>query len=440
MNVDLTPPQADFFMSTAKSTATVAGFGSGKTQTSVTKLVATAMDYPKADFLFVAPTVVLIRDVLYPKVREMFPQIGIPFSINKSENIIYMHGLGKIYCRSGEHPERIVGMEVTDAFLDELDVMSEEKAMEVWRKSKARCRQKVYHRSTGERKMNQMWVSTTPEGYKATYNMFKKDPLPNSHLVQMSTYSNAHNLPDDYIEDLCANFPPQLIDAYLLGVFTNLINASVWGSYSVDGNGILGCEIKKGEPIFTGMDFNVGRGCAVSYVKRYLDPGHPGNPFEDKPWEIMVAKREVVDTFDTPDTIRALNEFFPRDKFPKHFVHPDATGNSRKSVNASISDLWLLKKDNFTIRRFKKNTAIKDRVIASNAAFYNSLGYRRVYVDSEACPNYSEALTKQVYDKNGLPEKGAGKFDDLTDSGTYPIQYYYPIKKPVLGTTQLRGI
>lgn len=439
MNVDLTIPQAEFFQSTAKSTAAVAGFGSGKTQTSVTRLIATAMEHPKADFLFIAPTVVLIRDVLYPKLREMLPEIGMDFSINKSENIVYLHGLGKIYCRSGEHPERIVGMEVLDAFLDELDVMTEEKALEVWRKAKARCRQKVENMYTGLRKTNQMWVSTTPEGYKATYELFKKNPLPNSHLVQMSTYSNAHNLPDDYIEDLRANYPEQLIAAYLRGEFTNLTNASVWNSFNVEGNNVIGAKIKKGDTLHTGIDFNVGRGCAVTYKLLDLPVGHPGNPLKNDIWPVMLALSEVVDSFDTPDSIRTLREQFPQSDFPDHRIYPDSTGASRKTVNASISDIWLLKKSGFTIRKRGKNPAIKDRVISTNAAFCNSLGQRRLYIDVEKCPNLVESVTKQVYNKNGLPEKGFGKFDDMTDSFSYPVYYHFPVKKPAIGKATVGG-
>ena len=45
-----------------------------------------------------------------------------------------------------------------------------------------------------------------------------------------------------------------------------------------------------------------------------------------------------------------------------------------------------------------------------------------------------------MYDDNGLPEKGAGKFDDIVDAGSYPIAYLYPIKKQTPVKLQLGGI
>ena len=87
LDVELTDPQAEFFQSSAKSTAVISGFGAGKTQTLMTRLIATAIEYPKGDFLYVAPTVPLIRDILYPKLHEFLPKVGIDFTINKSEII-----------------------------------------------------------------------------------------------------------------------------------------------------------------------------------------------------------------------------------------------------------------------------------------------------------------------------------------------------------------
>ena len=239
MNIELTPPQSEFYQSTAKATAAVAGFGSGKTQTAMNRMLATMIECPGADMLYSAPTIPLIRDILWAKLHETLPEIGIDYTINKAESIVHLHGLGKIFCRSMDHPERLVGFEVLDAFLDEMDILTTEKALEVFRKVKARCRQKAFRKGTGEQKKNQQFVTTTPEGFKATYELFKKNPVSGSHLVQMSTYSNAHNLPDDYIDDLLESYPSQLISAYLNGEFVNLVAAPVWSSYNVDRNNVF---------------------------------------------------------------------------------------------------------------------------------------------------------------------------------------------------------
>jgi len=441
MEINLTEPQSEFFHSTAKATCAVAGFGSGKTDVAMFRMISSAIQYPTGDWLYAAPTIPLIRDILWSKLSQFLPRIGLAYTINKSESIVYLHGLGKIFCRSMDNPDRLVGFEVVDAFLDELDILQKDKALAVFRKIKARCRQKVpkdINNIALGYKLNQQWVTTTPEGFRATYELFKKNPAPNSHLVQMSTYSNAHNLPEDYIDDLKASYPAQLIDAYLLGKFVNLNALGVWPAYDVDLNH-LSCELQKGEPIHFGQDFNVGRGCMVPYVFRTLPVGHPKNPTRDK-LRVMITVGEVVDSFDTPDSIRAANNFFPPKEFPDRIVYPDATGNFRKSVNASVSDLALMRHADFRIRVSKTNPSVKDRIISSNAAFCNAEGVRRVFVDTKKSPYFSEALVQQAYDLNGLPEKGKGKFDDLTDAGTYPINFHFPIKANRMFTTTVGGL
>lgn len=444
MDIELTEPQAEFFHSTAKATCAVAGFGSGKTQVAMYRLISSAIEYPENDWLYSAPTIPLIRDILWSKLDEFLPSMGLRHSINKQEGIVYLHGLGKIFCRSMDAPDRLVGFEVADAFMDEIDILPEDKALNVYRKIKARCRQKIVHPVTKQVKPNQQWVTTTPEGFRATYKLFKKNPAAGSYLVQMSTYSNAHNLPDDYIDDLKANYPEQLIRAYLLGEFVNLTNNPVWASFDPIANSVVDAEIKRGEVLHIGQDFNVGRGCAVVYVHRTLPPKHPFNPRRDnevpEPWDILIAVGEVVDTFDTPDTIRVLNEHYPATVFNERVVYPDATSKSRKSVNATISDLSLMRSADFHVRTNNRNPNIKDRVTAGNAAFCNSLGERRVYVDTERCPHYTEKLQQQVYDSNGLPEKGVGKGDDITDAGTYPINWFFPAKRSRMFVERLGGL
>ena len=57
---------------------------------------------------------------------------------------------------------------------------------------------------------------------------FVKNPLPDSRLITMSTYSNQHNLPAGYIEGLKSQYPDNLISAYLEGKFTNLLSSTVY--------------------------------------------------------------------------------------------------------------------------------------------------------------------------------------------------------------------
>lgn len=426
--INLSIPQSDVTYSTKPSVACVAGFGSGKTHAALMRAFQLLHWYPGIPQGYAGITYQLIKDIWFPAVEEHCIEHGYKYSINKSDYTIDIHGLGKIVCRSLSNPNKIVGFEVGDFLLDEMDVLKTPDALNAWRKCKARCRKpypkrKILTRSGYKKikKKNQMFAYTTPEGFKATYEMFEKTPLKNSELIQMSTYSNAANLPEDYIEELMANYPPELVQAYIYGKFVNLTSGAVWTSYDRFQNRTR--EVHDGEePIIIGQDFNVGRGCAVIYVKRPIG---------------LCAVDEITATLDTPATLKVLKERYGN---VNGMVIPDASGDSRKSVNATTSDLTLVRQAGWRVVKNNKNPNIKDRVMATNALFCNAAGERRLYVNDAKCPNLADGLEQQVYDKNGLPEKGEGKMDDITDAGTYPVAKLFPIRKINAQLLKVQGI
>jgi hypothetical protein len=191
--------------------------------------------------------------------------------------------------------------------------------------------------------------------------------------------------------------------------------------------------------LLIGQDFNVGRGCAVIYVWRTIPVGHEKNPTKEA-IQALVAAGEIIDSFDTPDTIRALKEHYPYHIYKDRTIYPDATGDNRKSVNATITDLSLMKREGYRVVQSNVNPPIKERVMATNVAFCNAQGVRRLFVDTDKCPNFTEALLQQAYDKNGLPEKGETKSDDVTDAGTYPVVHHFPMRPNKMFTTSVGGL
>lgn len=402
-----------------KSIAVVSGFGAGKTEGALFRCVDSARMFPRNDFLYVAPTLPLVKDIWYPKIEEHLTNLNEGFHIDQQRNIVFLEGRGKIYCRSMEHPNRLVGFEALDGFVDELDILQKEKALNVYRKIKARLRQKpIYLKGVKKyrkkwklgAKRNQMYVSTTPEGFRATHELFVKNPVKDSRLIQMSTYSNAHNLPFDYIDELYANYPPNLIDAYIYGKFVNLTSGSVYPMFDRVLNNIL-IRAERGEPLKIGMDFNVGKMAAVIHVVR-----------NDYP----VAVGEIYKVLDTPAMVKAINELYPEHPVT---IYPDASGKNRKSSDASTSDLNILKENGFLVRSNYSNPRIKDRINSVNAMFCNIKGQRRYMVNGALCPNYVDCLEQQAYDQNGLPDK-QGDLDHLPDAGGYFISKEYGLNKP----------
>lgn len=427
----LSAPQFDCYNSTCKNNAIVAGMGSGKTALSIKRLLDTMLDYPGANMGYFAPTIPLIKDIFYPKVSAELDELKINHRILDQKNIVKIPGYGQIFCRTMANPDNIVGFEILDAFLDEFDILKKKKAIKAYRKIKARCRQKVrnkgaqrkYWKRAGYKKKfkpSQMFVSTTPEGFGATYHLFKKKPkegernsvyLQNSKIFQLSTYYNAHNLPDDYISDLLATYPPQLVRAYLLGKFVNLQSGTIYTSFDRFLNNAPGVYPVMREPLKIGMDFNIEKMCGIVHVIR------KGKP---------VACDEFTGILDTPNMIKAIRNRFPTNHVT---VYPDASGGNRDTSNASLSDLKLLKNAGFRVKAKSQNPRVTDRINSMNAMFCNSLGERNYLVNTDECISYTESLEQQVYNEKGEPDK-SNDLDHPPDAGGYFIENEFGIVRP----------
>jgi hypothetical protein len=411
----LNVPQAQFLSMEHKFRAYVAGFGSGKTWVGCGGLMQHFWEYPRINAGYFAPSYPQIRDIFYPTVEEVAADWGLSVKINESNKDVHVFegrkSRGTIICRSMERPDTIVGFKIGKALCDELDVMKAEKAQQAWRKIIARMRYKVDNLKNG------VDVTTTPEGFRFVHSQFvkqlsEKPALGDMYgLIQASTYDNEANLPDDYIDSLFQSYPPQLIDAYLRGQFCNLTSGSVYPNFDRKLNH-SDAEIKPGEPLHIGLDFNVLRMAAVIYVIR------DGNP---------IAVDELVDVRDTPDMARLIGERW-RDNGHAITIYPDASGQNTSSKKASESDISILKQAKFTINVGSTNPAVKDRVLSTNAMLLNGQGVRRMKVNTRRCPKFTEGLEQQAYDERGEPDKSSG-VDHVNDAGTYPIVRMYPIVK-----------
>lgn len=409
IQIKATRPQLDFLRLDCKHPAFVGGFGTGKSETMCNQAIIDSSHSSSALIGIYEPTYDLVRLIAAPRMVEKLHDFGIAYNYNKSENIIYTSspGFGDFILRTLDNPARIVGYETYRSHIDEIDTLSEDKAREAWIKIKARNRQAP----DGIKKpFNRVSVYTTPEGFKFVYKTWKKDPHDEYQMIQAPTASNPY-LPEDYVESLKAAYPAQLIDAYLNGEFVNLTSGTVYNNYDRKLN-YTDRKHDGSEPVYIGMDFNVGQMAAVIHVK---DQGKPR------------AVDEIHNAYDTPEMIRIIKERYPDISI---LVYPDASGGSRKSVDASKTDLALLSQAGFSVMAKKKNPFVKDRVLAMNVAFCNNNGERDYLVNSDMCPNYADCLEQQVWADNGEPDKKAGA-DHMNDAGGYMIAYEYPVSKLV---------
>lgn len=379
---------------------------------------------------YFAPTYPQIRDIFFPTIEEVASDWGLRVSIKEANKEVDFYSgrnyRGTTICRSMEKPDSIVGFKIARASVDELDTLPIKKAEHAWRKIIARLRM-VYDGPNGAD------VGTTPEGFKFVYQQFVKAVRDRPELaalyglVQASTYENELNLPAGYISSMFATYPEQLIRAYLRGEFVNLTSGTIYHAYDRVKNSSAE-KVQAGEPVFIGMDFNVGQMAAVTHVKRGSMPH---------------AVDELTAGVDTPDMIRRIKErywTFESGEYRKTReirIYPDASGESRRSVNASTTDIQLLRGAGFTVIAPPANPPVKDRINSMNAMFCNAKGERRYRVNADLAPTYADHLEQQVWADNGEPDKKSGN-DHTNDAGGYYIHREFPIVKPIAEVTPLR--
>ena len=408
MGIKANRPQTKFLNLPNKFRAFVAGYGSGKTWVGAMAQCIHFYEHPGINQGYFAPTYPQIRDIFYPTIEEAAESFDLRVDIKQANKEIHFYRgrdyKGTTICRSMERPETIIGFKIGQALIDEFDVLEQSKADKAWKKIIARMRYDKKGLKNG------VDVTTTPEGFKATYNLFiksledKPEKKHNYGLVRASTYENEIHLPDDYIPSLLEAYPPELISAYLNGKFVNLTSGTVYNQFDRELNNLT-AEIIPGEDLHIGMDFNVNNMSAVAHVYR---GGHP------------VAVDEFTKIKDTPGMITAIKERYDG----LITVYPDASGRAASTLNASVSDISLLLQAGFQVSAPKANPRIRARVVSVNAMFCNSVGDRRYKVNVARCPEYARCLEQQAY-KNGEPQKD-NDTDHLNDAAGYFIHRKHP--------------
>lgn len=398
-------PQAEFVNAADQFPAMVAGFGSGKTQAAIMRALRLKFAHPKQNIAYYLPTYDLVRMIGYPRFSEVLTNARVKFRLNQSDHVLTIRGKGQIIFRTLDNPARIVGYEVADSIVDELDTLKREDAEHAWRQVIARNRQKKPDGS-----LNTVGVATTPEGFRFVYQQWAKEQLEGYRLIRASTYSNARNLPSGYIDSLKRSYPAQLIAAYLDGQFVNLTAGAVYPDFSRETNHTSE-TIADGEELHIGLDFNVYNCTAVVCVIRFGTPKVLG---------------ELTKMRDTPHVISTIKEKYDGHKIN---IYPDASGQSNKTVNATESDILLLKRAGFSVHVPSKNPFVKERVMAVNGLICNALGERKLLVNTLLAPTITECLEQQIYDSNGEPDKTDGK-DHGPDALGYFLHFRWPIVKP----------
>jgi hypothetical protein len=398
INQDLLPHQSKFCDDLDhRKLALVCGFGAGKTHALISKsCILAALNVGHVSAIF-EPTAPMLRDILQRTMNELLDQWQIPFTFRASPlpeyNLEFKEGVHTILLRTMLTYQRLRGQNLCAVGFDEADTVPKRDAEQAMNMALARLR-------SGN--VQQFYATTTPEGHGWAFETFEKNKKSDTGLIQAKTKDNPY-LPDNFIESLEENYPPQLIKAYLLGQWVNLTSGQVYDRFNRNDHVInqIPFDIKM-EVLRIGVDFNVMNCNAVVGVKS-----------GDK----LFIIDEISKQNDTDALAQEIKRRYPSNRI---LVYPDASGSARSTINASKTDIAILESYGFSSMALKSNPFIKDRVATVNALLQNGKGERRLAIHAR-CTRLIECLELQSYDeKTGDPDKQNG-YDHHVDALGYLI-------------------
>lgn len=218
--------------------------------------------------------------------------------------------------------------------------------------------------------------------------------------IYKTTYKDNSFIDDEYkheIEDI-KNYDIQQYNIYALGEWGVLNTNIVYHNFNYEKH-ISSLTVNNFDVLHIGIDFNIG-GC-VGVVCGIRD-----------------NTVHVVDGFSEYDTDAVVTKLMSY-RGKNITLYPDASG-SKRSTNASRSDIQILRDGGFTINAPKANGAVRDRVNACNRMF----AMDRILVNDRV-EKVMHSLQTQAYKENGEPEKWTehkgGAVDDWNDALGYFI-------------------
>jgi len=245
------PHQFKFLQSQKQILALVSGFGAGKTYAFLRKTLIHHIINKRKDGLsngwIIYPTLDLANELFVEDFKLLLESLGISYEFNIARNR-FKTKYGNIRIYTLEQPNRMVGANLTYVGFDEFDTVKTSQAM--------KCFQKAIGRLRGNDK-TQLYIVTTPEGYKATYKIFVENQKPSQEIIHAKTSDNKY-LPETFQKLLEEQYDEKLLKAYLGGQFVNLTSGSVYYAFDRE------IHIAKDEmvplngfPINICFDFNV---------------------------------------------------------------------------------------------------------------------------------------------------------------------------------------
>jgi hypothetical protein len=363
----------------------VCGYAAGKTKANVIALLYAVKqlqgkkdrsgDY--ARLIVAGVTLAHLNKTFLVYLRQILDQSKSRYTENKKDNF-FVIGTVTVLIVPMENPETIYGFDAAAVFVEEVDELTEDKAIEAVRSLSERCRQQI----PGFRSPFLALASTSQgqKGLYRIYNHFKKNGV-GFVLIRGRTQDNVF-LPKELIADMLRTYTDEERRVFMDGEFLSIAKGRVLGDFSWERNYLdydMDTELLPEEIVYVGMDFNSFGNRASAYIVR----------------EGVIY---CIKAYDFPNPQDAPSVF--RRDFPEQRILwiPDVTIKDSFPMFARE-----LRKYGIQIIYRKKSPLVEDTVFLANKLFYTG----RLLV-CKIAKDLAEACALFMRDKDNRVPKGIG--------------------------------
>ena len=374
------PSQRKFHDSQARFKGFSGPIGSGKSAALCQEAIRLCMRNPGRTGLIGAPTYPMLRDSTLTALVETLNESGIPFELNKADNVIVMSdSQSRILLRSVDDYERLRGTNLAWFGLDELTYTAEG----AWLRLEGRLRDPKAVQRCGFG----VW---TPKGFDWVHRKFVSHCVQGYEVIQAEPFENRHLLEQvpDFYERLRGSYDENFYKQEVLGSYLNVRGGLVYHAFDRALN-VKPVEADESREIFWALDFNVDPMCSV-----VAQVGPAG---------VVSVLDEIV--LGRATTEHACEEFESRFGLPRAglVVYGDASGASMHTTGYSdyevIRSYFGSRLAKVSYRVPKANPPVRARVAMMNARLHNALDGVQLFVDPK-CTELIADLEQVAYEED----------------------------------------
>ncbi len=372
------------------------GFGSGKTYALCYKAIQ--LSYLNKDIPggFIAPDFADLEKDVLPTMEDILTAHKITYKYRAGRYFQFPWTKSKLYLASGK--KRIRGPNWGYACINELTLIPYLRYREII--GRVRLKKARYP---------QIASSGTPEGFGSDYHehLIEKPFSDKARVIFGSTRANKHNLSEDYIPSLMSSFDKVMLDAYVDGLFVNMVGNRFYYAYTDRNEDKNIAEYQEGEAVHVCIDFNVEYMTATvwrfdGYTLRGID-------------EIEIRNNA--------DTEKMCAELIRRGYMPDNTViYPDPSGNSRRT--SGKSDIQIIRNYGFKEIRVKPSAPqFRQRQLNAN----NLLAKGIVKINPDKMPAMKRdflAVTQDPATTEKIKENP--KLTHASDGFDYMVDHLFP--------------